>query len=427
MKRLIIAFVVLIHIFFPLKAQLTLEKCQEMARENYPLIKKYKLIEKTLDIELNDINKSWLPGISLFGQGTIQNYVPAFPSALTGLLEQMGQEMEGIDKLQYKFGIDLNQPIWDGGSSKARRDVARTQEALQQSYTDLEMYNLRQKIDNLYFAALLTEKQIEQSRITLKLLILNLEIFKIRFQKGFITKSDLDMLIAQSLTLKQNIIQAESSLKGYKKLIGLYIGEDITKLKLQTPSPNLPNTLTSARPEFNFFENKRSNLEAMQRLSDTSVMPKIGLFAQAYYGYPGFDYFKSMINYNLSFNVLAGVRLSWNLDSFYTRKNNKIKTSFEIEKLGVDRELFLFESNLRAKDQLEKLDGLSKVIKEDGQIVELRSNIRKAEEAKLKKGIVDTNSLLSKIAEESSAQLNAKLHEIQYIKEVYQLRNILNR
>ena len=58
MKHLILALFTLLFSATNVCAQLTLERCQQLAQENYPAIKKYGLMEKSLDIELSDINKS---------------------------------------------------------------------------------------------------------------------------------------------------------------------------------------------------------------------------------------------------------------------------------------------------------------------------------------------------------------------------------
>ncbi len=94
-------------------AAVTIEECVSKAMENYPLIRKYGLLETTTDIELSDINKGWLPRIGLYGQASGQNIVPSFPDVLSGVLQQMGQEVKGIDRFQYKAGIDFSQTIWD--------------------------------------------------------------------------------------------------------------------------------------------------------------------------------------------------------------------------------------------------------------------------------------------------------------------------
>ena len=427
MKKVFLTLIIISLTIFNIKSQLTLERCQELARENYPAIKKYGLIEKTLEIDLSDINKSWLPSISIYGQGTVQNITPSFPNALEDVLAQMGQEIKGLSKLQYKVGVDVSQPIWDGGLSKAKRDLSRSQDEIQKASLDVELYNLRQKVENIFFAILLTNEQINQSRLTLELLNANLSLMEAMYKNGTAMRSDIDMIKAQTLTLKQTITQAESSESSYKKLLGIYIGEDVSNETLVTPSATMPKSLNSERPELHLFESKLKASESARNLVNASLMPKIGLFAQAYYGYPGFDYFKSMMNRNLTFNILAGLKAAWNIDSFYTKKNRLNQIDLDLNNIEIEREIFLFNSNLQTEKDLEAIKGLKKVMEDDTEIIELRKNVRKAAESQLRNGIIDATALLSKITDENVARLTAKLHEIQYIQQFYNLKNTLNQ
>ena len=427
MKHLVLTFFALLFAATNVCSQLTLERCQQLAQENYPAIKKYGLIDKSLEIELSDINKSWLPSVTAYGQGTIQNVVPAFPAALQDVLAQMGRDIRGIGKFQYKIGVDVSQTIWDGGASKTQRSVADSQRNVQQSGLEVEMYALRQKVDNIYFAILLTEEQIKQSKQTLDLLNANLDLLRSMLKNGTAMRSDVDMVQAQVLTLKQSIIQAESTVKSYRTLLSIYVGEDVSAQQLVLPNGELPTCLTSDRPELKLFDSRQNALETSRLMTNVSLMPKIGFFAEAYYGYPGFDYFKSMMNRDLSFNILAGIRMSWNIDSFYTKKNKLAKTALDIDNINIERETFLFNSRLQTESLLETLEGLRNAMKDDAQIIELRGNVRKAAESQLRNGIIDATALLSKITDENLARLMAKFHEIQYIQEVYKIKNTLNR
>lgn len=427
MKKVFLIILISLFVFFPIKAQLTLEHCQSLARENYPALKKYGLIEKSLEIDLSDINKSWLPSISLYGQATIQNITPSFPKVLEDVLAQMGQEVKGLGNLQYKIGVDISQPIWDGGASKAKREMARVQEETQKTSLEVEMYSLRQKVENIFFAILLTEEQINQSRLTLNLLNANLSLLESMYKNGTAMSSDIDMVKAQALTLKQTIIQAESSVAGYRNLLGIYTSKDVSNESLVTPEVSMPGSLISQRPELQLFDSRLHAAETSRILIDASLMPKIGLFAQAYYGYPGFDYFKSMMNRNLSFNILAGVKASWNIDSFYTKKNRLNKIDLDLGNIDIEREIFLFNSRLQTESDLEAIEGLKKVMEDDAEIIELRRNVRKAAESQLRNGVIDATALLTKITDENIACLTAKLHEIQYIQQIYNLKNTLNQ
>lgn len=408
-------------------AQITIEECVRLAEDNYPLIKKYELLSVTKEIEFSDINKSWLPRIGVYGQVTGQNIVPSFPKSLTGVLEQMGQNMQGLGKIQYKAGVDLNQTIWDGGLSSVRREITCAQEVTQRAALDVELYSVRERVENLYFAILLTEEQIGQNQLTYLLLMSNLEKLQAMFQNGTAMQSDVDMVEAQALTISQNISLAQNAVKGYRKVLSLFTGENIETQQLIRPSATEPQNNVSERPELKLFESRLKQNRLSERLADVSLMPKIGFFAQAYYGYPGFDYFKSMINKNLSFNILAGIKASWNIDSFYTKNNSYRKTLVNAEKIAADRDLFLFNSDMQSASQRVAIEGIRKVLKDDEKIIALRANVRKAAESQLENGIIDATALLTKITDENLARLTGRLHEIELLQEIYKLKNILNR
>lgn len=425
--RNIIAFLFCLFASAASFAQITIEECLEKAEANYPVVNKYGLLEATRDIDLAEINKSWLPRIGVYGQVTGQNVVPAFPKSLTGVLDQMGQTMKGLGKVQYKVGVDIAQNIWDGGASKSRRELTRIQEEVSRSALDVEMYALRQRVESVFFAILLTEEQIEQSEVTYRLLLKNLEQLRAKVRNGVAMQSDVDMVEAQTLSVSQVIAQAKSAVEGYRSVMELFTGESLKGKSMVRPSAEIPLTDDSNRPELRLFDKRLEANKAAQRLSDVSLMPKIGMFAQAYYGYPGFDYFKSMMNRDLTFNILAGLKISWNIDAFYSRKNNSKRTSVNDLDINADRNLFLFNSNIQSASQREAIAGLREIMKDDARIIELRGNVRRAAESQLTNGVIDATALLSKISDENMAQLNAQLHEIQLLKEIYNLKYTLNQ
>ena len=416
--------ILILSILSPLLATagLTIEQCVEKARDNYPMVKKYDLLASTLDIDLSDINKGWLPRIGVYGQVTAQNVVPSFPESLSGVLQQMGQPMKGLGKLQYKAGVDVSQTIWDGGVSHVQRELRRAGTAAEQSALDVEMYAVRQRVENLYFAILLTEEQIAQNRNTMTLLDATLERLKAMLRNGTAMQSDVDMIEAQSLTVAQGIAQAESALNGYRTVLELFIGESLQGVELIRPDSVMPSELQSDRPEIRLFDTRIVAADASRRLADTALMPKVGLFAQAYYGYPGFDYFKSMINRDLSFNIMAGVKVSWNIDSFYTKRNVSRRNRLDIAGIMAEKETFLFNSDMQVASQLEKIRGIRDVMKDDSRIMALRANVRKSAESQLENGIIDTTALLTKITDENQAALTARYHEIQLVQEIYNLK-----
>lgn len=408
-------------------AQVTLEECITLAQDNYPLIKKYDLLNQTREVNLSDINKSWLPQINVYAQGTVQNETPSFPESLAGIISQSGTNVSGLNEWQYKIGADINQNVWDGGSSKVQREMERAEDMERQSALDVQLYAIRERVEELYFGVLLIEEQAEQTRNMLALLQSNLDKLRVMLKNGVAMQSDVDMMEAQYLSTVQQLTHAESTSKSYRKILEIFTGKSLAGQELMKPCAYIPQDMAPDRPELRHFEAQLLVNEAREASITASVMPKIGLFAQAYYGYPGFDYFESMMNRNASFNILAGVKVSWNIGVFYTEKNDRRKLRLSSENIAVERDAFLFNTSMKTQSQLDHIDELKAVMKENDRIVELRTNVRKAAESQLDNGVIDTTDLLTKLTDEKQARLTASYHEIQLIQSIYKLKYMLNK
>ena len=400
-------------------AQVTLEECITLAQDNYPLIKKYDLLNQTREVNLSDINKSWLPQINVYAQGTVQNETPSFPESLAGIISQSGTNVSGLNEWQYKIGADINQNVWDGGSSKVQREMERAEDMERQSALDVQLYAIRERVEELYFGVLLIEEQAEQTRNMLALLQSNLDKLRVMLKNGVAMQSDVDMMEAQYLSTVQQLTHAESTSKSYRKILEIFTGKSLAGQELMKPCAYIPQDMAPDRPELRHFEAQLLVNEAREASITASVMPKIGLFAQAYYGYPGFDYFESMMNRNASFNILAGVKVSWNIGAFYTEKNDRRKLRLSSENIAVERDAFLFNTSMKTRSQLDHIDELK--------AVELRTNVRKAAESQLDNGVIDTTDLLTKLTDEKQARLTASYHEIQLIQSIYKLKYTLNK
>ena len=81
----------------------TLEECQQAAEKNYPLIKQYGLIAKTTQLTVKNIQKGWLPQVTASAQATYQSAVTAWPESMQSMYQQMGLNMKGLSKDQYKI------------------------------------------------------------------------------------------------------------------------------------------------------------------------------------------------------------------------------------------------------------------------------------------------------------------------------------
>ncbi len=408
-------------------AQVTLDECRRLAREHYPEIRQYDLVRRTEEYTLSNARRAWLPQLSFAAQATWQTEVPSFPNALAGMLAQQGIDMPGMNKDQYKAALELNQTLWDGGKSEADKRIARTEAAEQARSTDVDLYALQGRVDNLFFGILLLDERIAQTRLTLDLLRSNLEKVRALQRNGVAMQSDADAVEAELLTVNQQLTQVTASRDSYRRMLEIFTGRPLDGEQLERPDASEPRSMESSRPELALFDATADKLTAQERLVKAATRPRFGLFAQGYYGYPGMDYFQSMMSPDWSWNAMAGVKMSWNFGAYYTRKNSLAKLRTAKEQVEVQREIFLFNTRLQTAEESGDIARLRKALADDDRIVALRRSVREAAESKLRNGVIDTDDLLRKITDEAAAATARSAREIELLKTIYELKHTINR
>jgi len=424
MRRLSLSFVFVL-LTMSIQAQ-TLDECRRLAREHYPVIRQYNLVAQTEQYNLSNAAKAWIPQFSLSGQATYQSATPTLPDAFETLLQATDEELKEIRKDQYNVAIDISQTIWDGGHSRANRAIARAEAAEQRSRIDVSLYDLQSRVDGLYFGILLLDEREEQTKAMIEVLESNLRRMQTYLKNGVALQSDVDMIEAELLTAKQQLSLVESSIASYRRMLEIFIGQPLSSDKLERPVEQIINSHTSTRPEFALLDAQENSLVAQKIAINSSVMPRLGIFAQGYYGYPGMDMFESMSSYDLTFNAIVGVSLSWNLGALYTRSNSLKKLNIAKQQLAVQREVLQFNTQMLTTQDDAEISRLHKAIENDARIVELRRSVRMAAESKLQNGVIEATDLLRKINDETAAILSCNMHEIELLQAIYRLKHTLN-
>ena len=405
----------------------SLDECRRLARENYPAIRQYDLIAQTEQYNLSNAARAWIPQVALSGQATYQSATPTYPEAFKTILQANGIEMAGIRRDQYKVSIDVSQHIWDGGKSRADKAIAKAEAEEQRSRVDVSLYDLQSRVDNLYFGILLLDERMAQTEVMIELLASNLARLQTYYKNGVAMQADVDAVEAELLAARQTLGQVESSRMSYRRMLEIFIGQPLASDNLERPAMQQLQSRTLARPELALFEAQESILTAQRKAINVSLMPRFSAFAQVYYGYPGLDMFKSMVSSDWSFNAIAGVRVSWNIGAFYTKRNNLDKLNAAEKQIAVQRDVFLFNTQMQTTQDDGEIARLRQAITDDSRIVELRRRVRMAAESQLKNGVIDATDLLRKISDETAAALARSTHEIELLQSIYRLKTTLNQ
>ena len=416
MNKLILA---LIMLPMPALGQ-TLEECQQAAEKNYPLIQQYGLIEKTTELTVANIQKGWLPQVSVQAQATYQNKVVAWPDEMQPMMSGMGINMEGLKKDQYRVGIDVQQTIYDGGVMGSQKRIAREQGKVQEAQNEVNIYNVRKRVNEMYFGLLLIDEQIKLNADLQTLLEGNERELESMTERGTAAESDLQSVKAERLNAVQKGIELESQKQMLLRMLSTFCGLEVKEVsKPQATAEDGGLMAENRRPELRALDAQIGVLNAQEKALNAALMPKIGAFAQGYYGYPGLNMFEDMMRHQWSWNGIVGARLTWNIGALYTRKNDKAKLQLQRDLTENNRDVFLFNNNLDQIRQRENIERYRKLMAQDGEIISLRQAVRKAAESKLTHGIIDVNDLVREINQEHAACVQQSVHEIEMLKEIY--------
>ncbi len=428
MKRLFSAVVLSAVIALNgIATELTIHECVRLARDNYPAVAQYGLLEKVEQLNLYNVSKMWLPQGGLSAQISWQNDVAALPEVLTNILAQQGVDYPGLDKTQYRIGIDVSQQIWDGGKTKANKNAISTGSAVEKAAVDLQLYDVEGRVEEIYFSMLLINERISQCVNTIHLVDSTLGQVRSMYSNGVAMKSDCDQIEAKLLTLYQQKSQLTAMRESLGRIMEIFIGEPIGERTLTLPSDAIAENGEELHPQLRLFDKRLANLSAQEAGIKASTLPTVNAFASGYYGYPGYNMFKNMQSRDLSFNFMVGIKVAWNFSSLYTRGSSLNKLKILREQIEADRATFNFNNKLAISESSGRIAALRDVMRNDQRIVELRNSVITAARSQLDNGIIDATALLSKITDSELAQNDMAQHHIELVKAIYKLKHLRNK
>ena len=420
-KKMILLLVSLVAV--AAVAQTPLATCQQAALANYPLIKQRDLIARTTDYTVENLRKGWLPQVSFTAQATLQSDVTAWPDEMREMMSQRGVEIAGLKKDQYRIGLDVNQNVWDGGMISSQTAVARERGNVQAAQTEVDLYAVRRRVNEMYFSLLLLDEQLQLNADHQSLLASSEKKLASLYAGGVVAESDYNTIRAERLVVEQQ----RTSLVAQRNAVALMLSElcGITVTQVCKP-PMVEVSGENHRPELQLVDAQLRLADAQERVLNAALMPRLSVFAQGYYGYPGYNMFEDMMRRKFSLNGMVGARLTWNIGALYTRRADKAKLQLLRDQAENSREVFLLNNRLDIVQQDENIARYRQLMKSDDEIIALRARVRESAESKLAHGIIDVNDLVKEINNEQAARVQRTVHEIELLKQMYDKKIAIN-
>lgn len=406
-------FILVLFIAFQAQSQtLTIEACQDSALKNYPLIHQFGLIEHSKELTLSNANKAYLPQLDITFIGGIIEGMPGF--------SQQGTESSLTSTQLITIG-QLNQVIWDGGMTKASKGIIEASSEIEKTDIQVNLYQLKDRVNNLYFGVLLIDEQIAQLELLKETLRRNQRRIQNAIENGTAFKSDEDELKVELINIQQKQIELQYNKIAYVKVLSAMIGEKVGEDAVFTHPVFVQVTedLSIHRPELTKFNSQRALINAQSKMNKATLIPKFGLMGFGVFLTPGVEFGTSTMT-NL---FVAGLSVSWQLSPLYKNGNNKKLTQISLQRIQNQEETFLFNTNLELSQTDIELEKLRKLLEQDRELLALKTSIKDAYIVKHENGITTMSAMLDRINDENVTKQNMIMHEIQYLMKAYQYLN----
>ena len=392
--------------FVSAQTELTLADCYSLAERNHPIAKQNELIPQQNQLNTDVLHTKKYPKIDLDAQVTYQSEVIGLPVNNPGLL------FEIPNKDQYRATLTVNQLIYGGGTVNAAIEEENSKSKTQQKMVQVELYQLKPKINQLYFSILLVQEK--RNLLLAKQNQLKEKLSEVRagIKYGSILPSSDSVLEAELLKLGQDLTELQSIKLNLIQTLEKYLGTPIADSTLLAYPENSDNLFGSTnRPELDLFNLQKEQIASTSEIISKNKRPKLYGFAQGGYGNPGLNPLENAFK---SF-YYVGLKLNWNV--FDWNKSKKQKESLEINKLFIDTEKEQFELNnsMQLDQQIIEINKFKDFTTSDQSIIDLHKKILKTADSQLKNGVITSSVYIEKLTDLYQAENNLKTHQIQLL------------
>ena len=398
-----------------MQAQITIEQCMSLARDNYPQIKQLNLIEESARYDISAISKSWLPHINISGKATYQSDVVEMPFDIPGFTFNLPHD-------QYSLVGEISQTIWDGGTAKSQKQISNAGAEVQKNQVEVSVYSINDRVAKIYLGILLIDSQLRQNEILEDRLERNASQAQAGIDNGVAYKSDLDMIKVNILNCEQQKEGLMTDRKAYVAMLEKLIGRSLNGQELVIPDETYGALQTEiTRPELDLYQAQMLQNEAQVRQLDAKISPKFSLSLQGGVGRPGLNILKNSFQPYYT----AGIKMSWDIGALYTRKNDKQKLDAQLRTIESDKETFLFNTKLNATQMSGEIEKARNLLEKDKEIIALQESIRAAGEEQYRNGTISMTDLMDRIGDEHDAKVAESIHTIQLLMAIYDLKNCI--
>ena len=254
---------------------ISLTQCLVAAREKSAVNGQSKIVENIAALKMTNARVSYLPSVSAYGKAWYQSDAVTVTGPTGPMIE--------VDRFQYNTGLEADQPIYDGGLSKHRRELERAIMDSEEGKIEMELYQLNSLLTDLYFNSVLIDKKNSAIQLKIDVLTKRLKEVEAAVNAGLVKGNQVDEIKVELLSSQQQQLEIEKLRQQTITSLSLYTGLDIqfgTTFILSDVPEIYPSSI---RPEYKYFDAEMNRLESMSDLQKGKKLPHIGAYGQAGY------------------------------------------------------------------------------------------------------------------------------------------------
>lgn len=389
------------------EAQITLAALIEAARLSHPTLARSPLIATALDIQRSQLDRAYLPRIALGGQASWQSDVTSIALSVPGV------SITPPSKDQYKATIDVRQSLWDGGVTSGQKRLATSRAQVETAKVDLEWYQVRDRISQLYFAGLVQQELLRQAEVLERRLATILEAVRVAQRNGILIERDVLLVQARQLEARQTANDARAQLATVRHSLADLTGMTLTASQgfdvPPTACPLGPKSLR--RPELAILVAQDQLLAAQDTLDEAADRPRVDAFATGGYGRPGLNALADKFD----FYFIGGVQLTVPLTQLYARTRDKASRQLAVQRRLLDRQrdAVITQINVQLDTEREQVARLDAALRIDAELLDVRERARVITESQLTLGTATVTDFVNDVSQEDLARSKLAVHRAQ--------------
>ena len=386
---------------------LTVEQCQALAIQNSPLQQKKLYAESIAALQTLNIRSNNLPRIQVGAQATWQSDVFGLP------ISSPLFEVPVVPKDQYKLSVDVAERIWDGGSDRYLRRQRSLENELVAAQVDVDVYQLREVVTDLYFKSLLLQESNAVLQTSKEDLGRKLKQAEAAISEGAALRTSADQIRLQILKTEQQITGIQTDIYALRQILARWIGRENGDFALVLPPLTGITTTFDQRPEFKLLDLQQRSFQLQKDRLHLLHQPRVEAFAQGGLGRPNpFNFFET----DFQPFLLIGLRASWTPFDWGNRSRDAQVLDLQVKTVDAQRAALLQRLEIGTlKDKWDADVKYRQQLAQDNDIIQLQEDIIRRADAQVQNGVMTTTDYLSQVDLLTQARLNRKTHLIQAV------------